>query len=640
MKKVLVFLSLAAIALVSCQKEVSVKDEASPKATRTFKCVIVSPEDIVTAANPDSRVAIDLSNGKTTWEAGDEIHIHTAHIRDGEYATVTLTAEDISADGKTATITFPELKLYDYEGNGFGSGCSNYYAAYPASATNNPGSCYNRNYFGDTNKPLMAAYSDDENDTFVFYNLCGLITFSVSGEFDNFVFSGNNDETVGYDNYVVELLAASQNFLKSSTSDPKKVIAGDVEPDGSTIHYIYLPNGADFTAGFTFKFKDGSEVVKAAINNNPVTVGRGQILNLGNITSKLVDYSAPTVDPHESAIPTAGAVDLSAANGPANCYVLTAPGTYKLPALKGCSNIPAGNVWGIELLWETYNNAESVTANSVIAAVDYENNWIYFQTPETLKAGNAVIAAKDSEGKIIWSWHIWIPATAIATDTYNLFNKAMMDRYLGALVAATVDSVPVESYGLTYQWGRKDPFVGPGDVATEGNATVAGKACSAGAALASVQESIERPTYIGSTADADWLTTPDNTLWVDDSKSIYDPCPPGYRVPARDKSQPLFGVTVVEEVETSNLSTVVGWSENAAAHYFTLGDPVTVFPFAGYRDDYGPGKVAKVGARVAIWTAHNDGDKKGYILNVRAGSSHELGSTPKGRGGSIRCVEE
>ena len=82
----------AAVLTVSCRKNV-IEQEPAAAGTRTFQCVITSP---------DSRVAV-TDAGKTTWEAGDEILVHGAGS--SNRMVVTLTADDISADGKTATIT-------------------------------------------------------------------------------------------------------------------------------------------------------------------------------------------------------------------------------------------------------------------------------------------------------------------------------------------------------------------------------------------------------------------------------------------------------------------------------------------------------------------------------------------------------
>ena len=581
-------------------------------------------------ASPDTKVAVSDA-GKTTWEVGDEILVH------GEGSSnrmvVTLTADDISDDGKKATITVEGITPYDRSDKGY---TSTLYASYPAGVVST-GNLYYYSRFAETNHLLMAAYN--EGDVLVFYNLCGVISFTVRGDFDSYTFAGNNGETVGYEKYQSRLAATDGDPVlqfdypsDGGTSGPLTTISGEVAADGTTVNYVCIPNGADLTKGFTLKFKDGSEVTKIATTSSAVNLERNKILPLGDITSRLETYVPPATSDHKSEIPTSGAVDLSA-DGTANSYIITSPGIYKFPAMKGNSENPAGNVFGADLLWETWNNAEEVTANSVVAAVDFEDNWIYFEMPSTLTPGNAVIAAKDSEDEIIWSWHIWVPETAIETLDYGIYSTALMDRNLGALVAATTAAAaPVESFGLTYQWGRKDPFVGPKAVNSSSNATVAGLALSVAEGTITLEEAIAHPTLLGHTNDADWLDTPDNTLWSDDGKTIYDPCPPGYRVPARDKTQPMWA---------DDFTTVGGWAVNAEQYWFAMGDPAVVFPFAGYRDDYGPGSLSHAFDRAAVWSAHNDGDVKGYMMNARADKgTYVRGSSPKARGASVRCVAE
>ena len=323
----------------------------------------------------------------------------------------------------------------------------------------------------------------------------------------------------------------------------------------------------------------------------------------------------------------------------ANSYIVAAPGAYKFKAVKGNSEESVGEVAKVEVLWETYNNAEAVTAGSVVASTTYADGFVVFNTPETLKPGNAVIAAKDASGKILWSWHIWIPATEVTTITSSIFNAPLMDRNLGALVVATADAnITIESFGLSYQWGRKDPFVGAAALGEDGNATVAGVAVTSteGAGEAdeskiSLQQSIENPTLLGHSKNKDWLIPFDNTLWQNDVKTIYDPCPPGYRVPARDKEQPWHG---------SDLSTVAGWAEDT--NWFTVGEPAVVFPFAGYRDDYSPEAICHAYDRAVYWTAYASAADGGtaYYVNVRKGKAdyRKLSEAGKSRAGSVRCV--
>ena len=322
--------------------------------------------------------------------------------------------------------------------------------------------------------------------------------------------------------------------------------------------------------------------------------------------------------------------------GAANSYIVTEAGEYKFWAVKGNSG-EAISPATVEVLWETWNNSEEVTANSVIASVKIEGSYVVFSTPETLKPGNAVIAAKDAAGVILWSWHIWVPATEVKTIENGIYSAPMMDRNLGALVVATADdAITVESFGLSYQWGRKDPFPGAGAMGADGNATVAGVALSvtdgagdADESKITLEQSIQNPTLLGHTKNKGWLLGVDNTLWQNDVKTMYDPCPPGYRVPARDKTQPFH---------SDDLSAATGWAE--ATNWFTLGDPAAVFPLAGYRDDYSPKVMCHTYDRAVYWTAYASAEagETAYYVNVRKGSAHKLAEAGKSRAGSVRCV--
>ena len=233
-----------------------------------------------------------------------------------------------------------------------------------------------------------------------------------------------------------------------------------------------------------------------------------------------------------------------------------------------------------------------------------------------------------------------MPQTAIVTENYGILAQPMMDRNLGALVAATADAVaPVESFGLTYQWGRKDPFPGPAAVNKSDNAKVAGMQVSqtpgagdANESKITLEQAIANPTLLGHSKNGDWIDPITNDLWTDSEKTIYDPCPPGYRVPARDKNQPFH---------SGDLTAAAGWSESTTNFVFTLGSPLAVFPFAGYRDDYGPESMTHAFDRAVYWTAYASADGvTGYYVNVRAGSKHALGEAGKSRAGSVRCVTE
>ena len=617
MKKSLIIAALFAAALaVSCENK-EVAPEAVPQEKEMVTFTLQLPSS-------DSKVAVDINGnvGKVRWEAGDKIHIHTGHIKDGEATTVELTADDISADGSSAKITFPALTPYNYAGwGGNGADYSTYYAAYPAEATNNPGSCYQRQYFGDSNNILMAA--SDKDGVFHFHNLCGLITFTVSGDYDSYAFCGNNDEVVGYESYVAVVNAGvdEYEYLREETTGALTVITGTLS---SGVNYIGLPNGTDFSGGFAIRFKKNGVFVKEAKTTSAVNVERNKILPLGDITSKLTDYTAPA---HHSSI--TNAVDLGATET-ANCYVITAPGSYKIPVVKGNSNESAGTRASVRLLWETCNSAEgSVEKNSVIAAVDYDedDNYVYFQTPNPLLPGNALIAAVDSEGEILWSWHIWIPATAI-TDLADasFYNKKIMDRNLGALSAVT-DAATLPTYGLYYQWGRKDPMFTSNwkrnaslDLAYSGNS-------SAGDCV-TTDESIKNPTtfYYMKTSEGayNWNKEEITTLWDDStSKTIYDPCPAGYRVPKYNSELAMWHHGVAD-----------GWSQDANNGFYKYGD--IVFPYAGYASG---SSIDYAGVRAVVWSAtYSDKERgKGAVMRSTTDPIYHYNSYYKPYLCSVRC---
>ena len=326
--------------------------------------------------------------------------------------------------------------------------------------------------------------------------------------------------------------------------------------------------------------------------------------------------------------------------GTANSYLVYEAGEYKFPLVKGNTEESVGDVAKAALLWETWNNQEVVTPNSVIASVDYVDGFITFATPETLKPGNALIAALDANDEVLWSWHIWIPATPI-TDAVepNYSDKAAMSRNLGALVdtPAALDAVAtVESFGLLYQWGRKDPFPGLGVVSGTGAITVAGTEMTSQVRPMTVEDAIKNPTVyvIKDDASKDWLpevTDEVGKLWGETEKSVYDPCPVGYMLPERNKSCGFWNA------EFSADSYFVLDTENCC---YTVGD--MRFPLAGYMDEGGEGQ-KKAGMRTLVWSARWDsGTVNGYGMYgyTDDGLSFKRTGQYRTRGGSVRCVAE
>lgn len=654
-------LALAALAMAfSCQKTENSPEPASEPVVRTFTC---------TFAQPDTKLAIDDATGITTWEEGDEILFHGKYAG-GAYSTVvTLAASDISADRKSFTVTVPDFTngadQAKWASSSANYSASNIFALYPASAATmvDSGSTnwYNKNFFGETNHPLMSAFNDGyDSNSFTFYNLCGILSFIVTGDYDSYVLSGNNDETVSYTKYTSRLYKKTDDTINTDWvyteagkdySTAVKTISGTV--NNGTETRIFIPGGVTFSGGFTIHFIKSGDIVKELSTTKAVSVPRNSYRPMGNVTTYLKDYVAPST--HDSAISTTGATALDA-SGNANCYIVdgsvaeNANKVFTFKAYKGNSTAGVGTVAKAELLWETWNNAETVTENSVIAAVDFEkkaeNDYytMVFKMPATLHAGNALVAAKDAGGNILWSWHIWVPSTSIANvNASNICGATMMDRNLGALEkVSTADGASVYTLGMLYQWGRKDPFPGGKRItdAWPNPATVSGTAPSVHAGTITMDYAIAHPTEFASNSGGDWQSTTDMTRWNKDAKTVNDPCPPGYKIPYGERgSKPLWNTS---NIETAVTGAGMTWELSSTGYWFRIADGGNelVFPLAGYVDDgvssYGIGNTQ---TRAAIWCLSDSSSSK-YHLNIRSGSTMAFGSTSAARGCSVRCVAE
>ena len=211
-------------------------------------------------------------------------------------------------------------------------------------------------------------------------------------------------------------------------------------------------------------------------------------------------------------------VDLSA-EGTANCYLVQATGDYKFKAVIGNTDATVGNVKTVEVLWESFGTDEMPNVGDFIASAKYKNGYICFSTPENFRNGNAVIAAKNSKGTILWSWHIWCAEEGWKEQVY--FNDAgtMMDRNLGATSATPGE---VGTLGLMYQWGRKDPFLGSSSFDDNVIAKSTGTWSNISGGSLTLCE--ENPTTFYTS-----VCLP-NGCW-ESVKTIYDPCPAGWRVP-------------------------------------------------------------------------------------------------------------
>ena len=289
----------------------------------------------------------------------------------------------------------------------------------------------------------------------------------------------------------------------------------------------------------------------------------------------------------------------------ANCYVVNAAGTYKLPLVYG--NALKDGIYNKSAVnddFRDYKNnkiAQEWINDAYDATLVWSDGFYMFKDiklsndkkyliftidPKYLQQANAVLAARDENGVIMWSWHIWVTEHDVLDDTYTVhgygndnstyglmkwnlgwvdnkqvyynqreFKIKFTQERSGNSEDLTVTQVGTvfdyKDVGSTYyQWGRKDPLVALKNwnlIGTEDyRPHQVGKAdytYRTETERVSIGKSIQNPNiFYVRNGTANWNEAPVRTLWnnqsdggsIDDvssTKTIYDPSPRGFKVP-------------------------------------------------------------------------------------------------------------
>ena len=341
----------------------------------------------------------------------------------------------------------------------------------------------------------------------------------------------------------------------------------------------------------------------------------------------------------------AGYTNLSA-TGTANCYIVSNGGNYSLLVAKGNQRdelLHSTN--SASVLWETFGTSTTPNVGDLIKSVSYAYGVISFQTADAFKEGNAVIAAKDASGNILWSWHIWLTDQPQGQVYYNNAGT-MMDRNLGATSAEPGD---VGALGLLYQWGRKDPFLGSSSISSSTFAkstitwpsTVPSNSSNGTIAYATANPT----TFIKvNNSNYDWYYTgsssTDNTRWTtsESNKSIYDPCPAGWRVPDGG-SNGVWSKALGSSSSFTNSSLYNSTNEGMNFSGKFGSASIIWYPASGCRDSL-DGSLDDVGYGCTYWSASPYGS---YAYSL--GFNDFVGVYPsvgyyRASGQSVRCLQE
>ena len=319
-----------------------------------------------------------------------------------------------------------------------------------------------------------------------------------------------------------------------------------------------------------------------------------------------------------------------------NCFIISQSGTYAFKPVKGNSSESVGNVKSVEVLWESFGTSVTPKVGDLVESVSYVDGSIIFETSGTFREGNAVIAAKDASGKILWSWHIWLtdePGKCVYANNAGI----MMDRNLGATSATPGEA---GALGLLYQWGRKDPFLGSSSISSdvEAKSTISWPSpVSSSSSRGTIVYAVEHPTTFitrNDNSNYDWYYTgsssTDNTRWQSE-KTIYDPCPAGWRVPDGD-SNGVWGKAGFDfqSYDSSNEGMLFGSG---------ISSPATWYPASGDRNG-NDGSLDGVGDDGSNWSVTPYGY---YVCGLHFSSYGHVyykSYSYRAYGLSVRCLQE
>lgn len=541
------------------------------------------------------------------WEYQDEVYVTNG----------SQSAKFINTSQGTSEIALLEGQLA--EG-------ANYFAAYPFNiVTNSSASSFSvdlpseQTYCADgIDSEAFPMVAQCKEGVFDFKNICGILVVQLLGEqtITSVSFSGKDSDgnslpvsgtgtiSMSYSD-VPTLVMGNSSDISVSLSSSTGVKLNETTP---TSFHIVLPSQTYDTFELTIATKDGSKMV--VNSSKAISIKRSQ-----RTTATALTY----VD----------IIDLSS-TGTANCYIVSESGKYKFNAsVRGNSSESIGEAVSAEVLWESFGTDVTPSVGDIVRSVTYKEGYIEFETPTELAEGNAVVAAKDASGTILWSWHIWVtdqPQEHIYPDDVG----TIMDRNLGATSVTPGD---VRALGLLYQWGRKDPFIGIGTIGEQEPAkiTIDGHEIGSEFGLDELTESINYPSkfiYNGEES-YNWMDNKDyKSLWGHEStKNIYDPCPTGYRVPSIEFWQ--NSVIALNDYSFDNIFD---------GFYYSYGSGKAWYPSIVYRSWDGSFSYT---SRGSYWSCTPSSGNFSYkAATLKFDDTIRVFYENRGSARAIRCVKE
>ena len=364
----------------------------------------------------------------------------------------------------------------------------------------------------------------------------------------------------------------------------------------------------------------------------------------------------------------------------ANCYVVNKAGYYQIPLLYGAAvkdgveNAAAYTNEGGELQTDFVNPYGEVIRNSSIETdqrkaafadiclADADNavtnialadggdcKYLCFRVPAIPQQGaNVLISVFDANGHVMWTFHIWLWSRSLAPITFvnhTGVEYPLMPVNLGSKLDA--DLVHIKNW--LYQHGRVNPMPCPAAYNSNSNHALFGAKSYGTQAAGSIADALAAPQnfvlqdgeefynwFVGGTKYNLWdahcsaAGASDNNV----VKTVYDPCPVGWKVPA---GRAFTGFTATGgNTSTPAEFNVVGGFDAGWKFKKDANDAVgQLFPASGYRGSTSGG-LSSVGGSGDYWSAAAYSRADAYTLSFYSGDVTPLLGSGRANGFSVR----
>lgn len=366
----------------------------------------------------------------------------------------------------------------------------NYIALYPYDAS----ASYDGTYVSTTLPAVQTGRIDSFADGYLitaddasgrsisFNHLCSGIRFVVrTNNIKAVSIRGNNGEKIGGD-FRFRFASEDTPVVEAGTEESVTLKAPNVCFESLTYYYI-VTLSTTFTKGFTIIADNGSQIGELRIDSE-VAFSPGVFKNVTGMLDERMTWKSAM-----------------AYYGPENSFCLRPGGSVSFDVtprliedawqrgpVQAVADIPDGT----QVLWGNSTASLSGTTLMLTAAAT---------------EGSSLVAIKKGE-TILWSYLIWVTEEAPSGNV-----------------------LPPLGGQLYFQWGRKDPL-------SASSTGVDNKGANG------LSYSISHPCDFITAGGSgfDWFTDSldqDDTLWGEGgSKTVWDPCPSGYRVPSSTDSVP------------------------------------------------------------------------------------------------------